>query len=55
LFAQKIKEISPQVIQQAYRANRLGNDTIGYTLHQDAIGISHDEVTRAQHINTQAR
>lgn len=50
LFQQRITEISPKVIQQAYQANRLGNDTIGYTLHQDAIGISRDEVTRAQHV-----
>lgn len=48
LFQKRIKEISPKVIQHAYRAKRLGNNTIGYTLHQDAIGVSHDEVTRAQ-------
>lgn len=48
LFQKRIKDISPKVIQKAYRANRLGNNTIGYTLHQDAIGVSHDEVTRTQ-------
>ncbi|WP_299492616.1 tetratricopeptide repeat protein [Acaryochloris sp. IP29b_bin.137] len=48
-FQKRVQDLSPKLIQQAYRANRLGNDTIGYTLHEDAIGIKSDEVYRAQH------
>lgn len=50
LFPRRINAISPKVIQRAYRANRLGNDIIGYTLHADAIGVSHDEAKRAQNV-----
>lgn len=49
LFRKRVEAISPKVIQHAYRANRLGNNTIGYTLHQDAIGISPNAVANAQY------
>lgn len=50
-FQQQSQAISPQVIQSAYRANRLGNDAITYTIHKDAIGANPIDVKRAQEIS----
>ncbi|WP_299411590.1 tetratricopeptide repeat protein [Acaryochloris sp. IP29b_bin.148] len=50
-FQQRSKAISPQVIQSAYRANRMGNDAIIYTVHKDAMGANPIDVKRAQEIS----
>lgn len=51
LFQQQSQAIPPQVIQAAYRANRVGNDAMTYTIHKDAIGANPIDVKRAQEIS----
>lgn len=50
-FQQQSQAISPQVIQAAYRANRVGNDAMAYTVHEDALGVNPIDVKRAQEIS----
>lgn len=50
-FQQQSQAISSQVVQSAYRANRVGNDAMTYTIHKDALGANPLDVKRAQEIS----